>query len=118
MNTEQLLRRPMRSTPSRASWGSTRRPRRRGRRPCFRRSCRASRAGGGGRQPAIGGGLGGLFGTIGGLGGGGLLDNVVSRQPTETDKGNQILGQIFGSKDGSRAVAADAAASPGSSRRC
>ena len=48
-------------------------------------------------QSAIGGGLGGLLGTISGLGGGGLLDNVTSTQPTEVDKGNQILGQIFGS---------------------
>lgn len=59
------------------------------------------------------GGLGGLLGTIGGLGGGGLLDNVTSKDPTEVDKGNQILGQLFGSKDGSRAVAAGAAAESG-----
>lgn len=59
------------------------------------------------------GGLGGLLGTIGGLGGGGLLDNVTSDQPTQVDKGNQILGQLFGSKDGSRAVAAEAAAQSG-----
>ena len=66
-------------------------------------------------QPALSGlgGLGGLLGTIGGLGGGGLLDNVTSDQPTEIDKGNQILGQLFGSKDGSRAVAAQAAAQSG-----
>ena len=59
------------------------------------------------------GGLGGLFGTIGGLGGGGLLDNVTSSEPTEVNKGNEILGQLFGSKDGSRAVAASAAAQSG-----
>ncbi|MCA1713977.1 MAG: DUF937 domain-containing protein, partial [Gammaproteobacteria bacterium] len=59
------------------------------------------------------GGLGGLLGTIGGLGGGGLLDNVTSNEPTEVAKGNQILGQLFGSKDGSRAVAASAAAQSG-----
>ena len=59
------------------------------------------------------GGLGGLLGTISGLGGGALLDNVTSNQPTQVDKGNQILGQIFGSKDGSRAVAAEAAAQSG-----
>jgi len=59
------------------------------------------------------GGLGGLLGTIGALGGGGLLDNVTSSEPTQIDKGNQILGQIFGSKDGSRAVAAQAAAQTG-----
>lgn len=66
-------------------------------------------------KPALSGlgGLGGLLGTIGGLGGGGLLDNVTSSQPTEVDKGNQILGQIFGSKDKSRAVAAQAAAETG-----
>ena len=62
--------------------------------------------------PALGG-LGGLLGTIGGLGGGGLLDNVTSNQPTQVDKGNEILGQIFGSKDGSRAVAAAASAQSG-----
>lgn len=59
------------------------------------------------------GGLGGLFGTIGGLGGGSLLDNVTSNDPTHVDKGNQILGQIFGSKDGSRAIAASASGQSG-----
>lgn len=59
------------------------------------------------------GGLGGLLSSIGALGGGNLLENVTSNQPTEVDKGNQILGQIFGSKDGSRAVAAQAAAQTG-----
>ena len=62
--------------------------------------------------PALGG-LGGLLGTIGGLGGGSLLDNVLSNEPTEVNKGNQILGQIFGSKDGSRAIAASASAQSG-----
>lgn len=59
------------------------------------------------------GGLGGLLGSLSGLGGGALLDNVTSSQPTEVSKGNEILGQIFGTKDGSRAVAADAAAQSG-----
>lgn len=59
------------------------------------------------------GGLGGLLGTIGNLGGDGLLDNVASTQPTEVGKGNQILEQLFGSKDGSRAVAANAAEQSG-----
>lgn len=59
------------------------------------------------------GGLGGLLGKIGGLGGGGLLDNVTSSAPTEVDKGNEILGHIFGSKDGSRNVASQAAAASG-----
>jgi hypothetical protein len=58
-------------------------------------------------------GLGGLLGTIGGLGGGALLDDVTSNEPTQVDKGNQILGQIFGSKDGSRAVAASASSQSG-----
>ena len=59
------------------------------------------------------GGLGGLLSTIGGLGGGGLLDNVTSSEPTQIDKGNEILGQVFGSKEGSRAVAASAAEQSG-----
>lgn len=59
------------------------------------------------------GGLGGLLGTLGSLGGGSLLDNVTANEPTQIDKGNQILGQIFGSKDGSRAVAATAAGESG-----
>jgi hypothetical protein len=63
--------------------------------------------------PGLGGGLGGLLGTIGSLGGSGLLDNVTSNEPTDVDKGNQILGQLFGSKDGSRAIAASAAAQSG-----
>ena len=63
--------------------------------------------------PGLGGGLGGLLGTISGLGGAALLDNVTSDEPTQVDKGNQILGQLFGSKDGSRAVAASAAAESG-----
>lgn len=63
--------------------------------------------------PGFGDGLGGLLGTIGGLGGAGLLENVTSEEPTQVDKGNQILGRLFGSKDGSRAVAASAAAESG-----
>jgi hypothetical protein len=63
--------------------------------------------------PALGGGLGGLLGTLGGLGGAGLLENVTSDEPTQVDKGNQILGQLFGSKDGSRAIAASAAGESG-----
>lgn len=59
------------------------------------------------------GGLGALLGTISGLGGGSLLDNVTSEHPTEVARGNEILGQIFGSKDGSRAVAAQAATQSG-----
>ena len=55
--------------------------------------------------PAAGGGLGDLIGQ---LGGGGLLDDVLSPQPTNVNRGNDILGQIFGSKDVSRTVAKSA----------
>ena len=59
------------------------------------------------------GGLDGLLGMVSQMGGGGLLDAVLGQQPTPVDKGNQILGQIFGSKDVSRAVATQAASSAG-----
>lgn len=50
-------------------------------------------------------GLGGLAGMLGSLGGGGLMDNVTGPQPTDVGQGNALLGQLFGSKDTSRAVA-------------
>lgn len=58
-------------------------------------------------------GLEGLGGLLGKLGGGSLLDNVLSPEPTNVSKGNEILGQIFGSKDVSRTVAASAAPQSG-----
>jgi hypothetical protein len=61
-------------------------------------------------QPA---GLEGLGGLLGQLGGGGLLDQVLSPHPTDPSQGNEVLGQIFGSKDVSRAVADNAAAQSG-----
>jgi len=61
-------------------------------------------------QPA---GLEGLGGLLGQLGGGGLLDNVLSPQPTDVGRGNDVLGQIFGSKDVSRTVAQNAASQSG-----
>ncbi len=61
-------------------------------------------------QPA---GLQGLSGLLGQLGGGGLLDNVLAPEPTDVNRGNDVLGQIFGSKDVSRAVAQNAAAQSG-----
>jgi hypothetical protein len=67
----------------------------------------------GGGTDASGGGLEALLGTISALGGGGLLDNVTANAPSDVGQGNQILGQIFGSKDESRAVAAQAAAQSG-----
>jgi hypothetical protein len=61
-------------------------------------------------QPA---GLDGLGGLLGQLGGGGLLDQVLSPQPTDLSRGNDVLGQIFGSKDVSRAVAQNASSQTG-----
>lgn len=60
-----------------------------------------------------GAGLDGLAGMLGKLGGGGLLDNVLGSQPTDLGRGNEVLGQIFGSKDVSRTVASNAAAQTG-----
>ncbi len=54
-------------------------------------------------------GLGGLLSQLGG----GLLENVLSPQPTDVGQGNNVLGQIFGSKEVSRAVADNAAAQSG-----
>ena len=59
------------------------------------------------------GGGGGLADILTQLGGGALASNVIAPEPTEVDKGNSILGQIFGSKDVSRQVAGHAAQSSG-----
>jgi hypothetical protein len=61
-------------------------------------------------QPA---GLEGFGGLLGQLGGGDLLENVLSAQPTDVSRGNAVLGRIFGSKDVSRAVAQDASSKTG-----
>ncbi len=58
-------------------------------------------------------GFGGLGSILAGLGGGGLLSNVLAPETTNIDQGNQVLGQIFGNKDNSRAVAAHAAQKSG-----
>lgn len=58
-------------------------------------------------------GVAGLAGMLGQLGGGSLLDNLLANEPTDLNRGNQVLGQIFGSKDVSRAVAGDAASRSG-----
>jgi hypothetical protein len=58
-------------------------------------------------------GLGGLGGLLGQLGGGGLFDNVVAPEPTNVEAGNNVLGQIFGSKDVSRSVADHASGQTG-----
>lgn len=61
-------------------------------------------------QPSGPEGLGGLLGQ---LGGGGLLDQVLAPQPTDVSQGDNVLGQIFGSKDVSRTVAQSAASQTG-----
>jgi hypothetical protein len=58
-------------------------------------------------------GLEGLGGLLGQLGGGSLLDEVLSPQPTDVNRGNDVLGQIFGSREVSRTVAQDAASRSG-----
>ncbi len=58
-------------------------------------------------------GLTGLGGLLGKLGGGGLLDEVLAPAPTNVAPGNDVLGQIFGSKDVSRAVAQEASGTSG-----
>ncbi len=59
------------------------------------------------------GGLDGLGGLLGQLGGGNLFDEVLSPQPTDLSHGNDVLGQIFGSRDVSRAVAQNASSQTG-----
>lgn len=59
------------------------------------------------------GGAAGLGGMLEQLGGGALLDQVLSPQPTDLNAGNDVLGQIFGGKDVSRAVAGQAATRTG-----
>ena len=59
------------------------------------------------------GGFAGLGGLLGQLGGGGLLADVLSPQPTNVSRGDDVLGQIFGSKDVSRSVAEQASARTG-----
>lgn len=58
-------------------------------------------------------GLEGLGGLLGQLGGGGLLDEVLASEPTNLDRGNDVLGQIFGSREVSRAVAQNASTQTG-----
>ena len=61
-------------------------------------------------QPA---GLDGLGGLLGQLGGGSLLENVLAPEPTDVSRGDGVLAEIFGSRDVSRTVAADASARSG-----
>lgn len=68
---------------------------------------------GGFKKQTQSGGVEGLGGLLSQLGGGGLLDNVLSPQPTNVSMGDNVLGQIFGSKDVSRTVAQNASATTG-----
>ena len=52
---------------------------------------------------------GGALGGLGGMLGGALLDQVLGNSPTPRQPGNDILGNIFGSKDVSRSVAGSVA---------
>ena len=58
-------------------------------------------------------GVEGLGDLLGQLGGGSLMDDVLSPEPTHVERGNDVLGQIFGSRDVSRTVAQNAAAQSG-----
>ncbi len=58
-------------------------------------------------------GLGGLGAVLESLGGADLSRNVVGPEPTRVEKGNDILGEIFGTKDVSRQVAGEASQTTG-----
>ncbi len=64
-------------------------------------------------QPTAASGLEGFGAILEQLGGSGLLENVLGAQPTEVARGNDVLSQIFGSRDVSRTVAEDAASRSG-----
>lgn len=70
---------------------------------------------GGMKKQAQGGpsGLEAFGGLLEQLGGGGLMDQVLSPQQTDPSQGNVVLGEIFGSKDVSRTVADNAATQSG-----
>ena len=66
------------------------------------------------RNASAGTGLEGLLGALTGGGATNYVDNLSQLgQPAAVDDGNNILGQIFGSKDVSREVAARASAQTG-----
>ena len=65
------------------------------------------------KQAQTGSGPGGLGDLLGQLGGGSLLDQVLAPERTNPAPGNDVLGQIFGSKDVSRTVAQSAATQSG-----
>lgn len=59
------------------------------------------------------GGIGDLIGMLGGMGGAGMLEQILAPNAANVSQGNDVLGQIFGSKDVSRTVAANASAQSG-----
>jgi len=59
------------------------------------------------------GGFDGLGGLLTKLGGDGLMDEVLAPAPTDVGQGNVVLEEIFGSKEVSRAVAAEASDTSG-----
>ena len=67
--------------------------------------------------PSVLGGMGdnsaALDTHVNALGGADLAHNVIGSEPTQIDRGNQLLGGIFGSKDVSRKVAGHAAQGSG-----
>ena len=67
--------------------------------------------------PSVLGGMGDntaqLDAHVNTLGGADLAANVLGTEPTQIDRGNQLLGGIFGSKDVSRDVATHAAQGSG-----
>jgi len=65
------------------------------------------------KQAQSGAGIGGLSGLMSMLGGGGLFGGAQDDSALDAERGNQVLAQIFGSKDVSRTVAQDAAARTG-----
>jgi hypothetical protein len=68
-------------------------------------------------EQATSGSVGGLGELLARLGGGNLMDQVLSPGPTDVAAGNAVLGQIFGSKDVSRTVADSATAQSGLSAK-
>jgi hypothetical protein len=63
--------------------------------------------------PTGGSGLDGLTSLLQGAGGTSLLENVLGPSATNIGAGNDLLGQLLGSKDASRAAAEQAAQSSG-----
>lgn len=68
---------------------------------------------GGFTKQAQSGGGAGLGGLLSQLGGGALLDSVLSPGPTDVAKGDGVLGQVFGSREVSRTVAQSASTKSG-----